>query len=85
MASTKELILGTAIIVPTTTLAARYIKHKPLPIARVLLSSLAVAIFLSLTAMAADDVARALAWLIIIGALITNGATVAGKINATLK
>lgn len=81
MATTKEIILATTIIVPATTLAARYIEKKPMPVGKIVLSSLGVGIGLSVIALAADDVAKAFAWLIIIGALLTNGATIANKIS----
>lgn len=81
MATTKEIILATTIVVPTTTLAARYIEKKPMPVGKIVLSSIGVGLGLSLIALAADDVAKALAWLILIGAILTNGAVIADRIN----
>jgi hypothetical protein len=50
----------------------------------VLVAAVGLGLFLSLSDIASDDVTRGLCYLIIIGAVLTNGGTIANTVNARL-
>jgi hypothetical protein len=71
---TGNLILLASLTLAGTTIAKTSMTKGPhASYLHVVLASVGVGFFLSLIAAGADNVAAALAWLVIVGALVTNG------------
>lgn len=73
--NTSSLILLASLTLAGTTIANQSMKKTHPSYLRTVLASVAAGFFLSMIATAADNVARALAWLVIVGAVTTNGST----------
>jgi hypothetical protein len=81
----NNLTLLAGLTLAGTTIAKQNLKGGPHPsYLRTVIASLAAAFFIALVGVAAEDVARALAWLVIVGALTVNGSalfTYLGKLG----
>ena len=81
----KGLILVAVLMAAGSTLASDYLRKKPVRYARTLLAAAGLGFALSIVDTASDDVAEALAWLIIITSVLVNGQPIFDKINQATK
>lgn len=79
--NTSGLILLSSMTLAGTTIAKQSRQATHPSYLRTVLASVGVGFFLSLVAAAADNVARALAWLVIVGAMVGNGSALLAYIG----
>jgi len=83
--NTSSLILLASLTLAGTTIAKQNLKPGAHPsYMRTVLAAIAAGFFLSMVAAASDAIARPLAWLVIVGAMVGNGSalfTYIGKLG----
>lgn len=82
---TNSTILAAVIIAGTTTLAADYLRHKPVRYGRTITGALAMGLGLSLVATGSPEVANGLSVLVIVTSVIVNGEPIFKAVNKGVK